>query len=280
MVPAKPLEESRILSLTRKNKRRDRSGGLFASPDAQTLLSANNLGDLDQVFCSTAKFDYRRGGRGVWSTDLYDCGGDPVRVFIKTQWGRRRITTRPSHLAAGLWRKSRPTEEWEGIARLKAAGLNVPERLAVFEQGRLSFRAAVIIKAVPARESVDSLLQSGRWDALPRQHREAILDAIIESTRSIHAAGLAWGGISCRHYFPLFQDDQTCTTWLIDLESVHVRNSRRIIQRNYDKLCRSMHKAGADAATLSQLQSRIDRVLSGRSFPFGRFARMRPRAAG
>src|SRR5262249_27739782 len=160
-------------------------------------------------------------GRGVWSTWLRDAGGSQGRVFIKMQWGRRRLLPRLTDLKTGQAFQCLPQREWHGLVQFERLGLHVPQRLACFGEGSIHFRAAVVIRAVPPEHSIDDLLRRGLWHQLPAESRAAILDAVVKTVRSIHDSGLEWRSISSKHFFPQQTDDSAWKLWLIDCEGVH-----------------------------------------------------------
>lgn len=239
----------------------------FASPAARELLVRGGLGDLDSVFAAGGSAPERHRGRTVWETTLADRSGEPVRVFVKMNWGRRRLLPRLADLKTGQPFQTMPEREWHGLARLEAAGLNVPERLALFSEGLLLFRSAVVVRAVPPAESIDGIIRLGGWERLSGRQRLSLLDAIVETLGRIRSAGLGWRGASSRHLFPTLLPGDRWKLWVIDCEGVHARAGRRTFERDCRKLCRSMKESGADHHTMKllehKIQESIDRPLAG-----------------
>ena len=232
---------------------------VFDCEAARDLLNNNGLGDVESVFANGATAQRRHDGRTVWDTQLIADDGELVHVYVKMNWGRLQFWPRMTDLKTGQWLQSMPIREWKGIGELKSLGLNVPQRLAVFHTGILSFRAAVIVRAIPLRESVRAMLASGEWQRLAGEQREHILDRMVEVMRTIHAAGLGWRGSSLGHFYPQLDADGGWKIWLIDCEGVHRRATQRTFDRDFRKLTRSFEIVGAEPSTLNMLERCIRR---------------------
>lgn len=235
-----------------------RSSASWGSDQARDLLERNGLADVAPIFSRLQPERCRHEGRAVVETVLTAADGTPVRAFAKLYFGRRRWWPRMTDIKAGQAWQSLPIREWSGIERLGALGLLVPERLGLFREAWLRPRSALIIAAVPAPDSVDDLLRSGRWPQLASRDRESILEDMAAVTRRIHAAGLAWRGICCRHFFPVQRPGGGWQHWLIDLEGVHVRRGIKPITRDHRKLLRAMRGSGADEDTLASLAAKLE----------------------
>ena len=233
---------------------------MFASDDARLLLVRNGLGDLDAVFSAGATAGCRHTGRTVWSRELVDSAARSVRVFVKMNWGRLRLWPRMTDLKTGQWLQSLPAREWDGLGRIEQLGLNVPERLALFHRGLFSFRSAVIVRAVPAKQSVFEMFQQGSWQRLPRQTQQQIFNEMVSMMRTIHEAGLAWRGTSTRHFFPAQLAANVWKLWIIDCEGVHGHATPKSFQRDYRKLLKSLEQSGADRPTIDLLRKSINRI--------------------
>jgi hypothetical protein len=235
-------------------------GTVFDCQAARDLLNNNGLGDIESVFANGAAARHRHAGRNVWDTQLVAADGELVHVYIKMNWGRMRFWPRMTDLKTGQWLQSMPVREWKGIGQLEVLGLNVPQRLAVFHSGMLSFRAAVVVRAIPPRASVRMMLANGDWQRLAWVQRKHILDRMVEVMRTIHAAGLGWRGSSLGHFYPqLDADNSDQAIWLIDCEGVHRRATQRTFDRDFRKLSRSFEIVGADRSTLNMLKRSIGR---------------------
>ncbi|MGH7200066.1 MAG: lipopolysaccharide kinase InaA family protein [Planctomycetaceae bacterium] len=231
---------------------------MFASETIRELLARNGLTDLDAVFRRGRGSHCRHEGRLVYRMLLERDNGEPWPVFVKLNWGRRRLWPRMTDLKTGQLFQSLPEREWHGLATLERLGLNVPRRLALFRDGWLNFRAAVVLETVPPRMSLDEMLGTSHWRDLTDRQQTRLLEAVVAVTRRIHNAGLAWRGTSSRHYYPLLQPDGSWKLWLIDCEGVHPLYSRGLIARDWDKLIRAMIESGADERTITTLRRSID----------------------
>lgn len=232
----------------------------FGSHAWQDLLESNGLCDTDSVFARGNTHNCRHTGRSVTPLTLTSPDGSETQAYLKLNWGRRRIWPRMTDLKTGQMFQSLPEREWNGIDRFAKIGLNVPERLGLFQSGLFQFRDAVIVRAVPPLHSVDQMLQNGSWWELDDERRSSLLSAMITVMRTIHAAGIGWRGSSSRHFYPQWQPTDGWKLWLIDCEGVHRKWSNRIVERDCRKLWRAMRESGADSDTLTELQSLIDRT--------------------
>jgi len=231
---------------------------VFASDSARLLLSENNLADIDAIFSKRAQAAERHQGRCVQEAILADARGTPARVFIKMQWGRRRLWPRMTDLKTGQVFQSLPVREWHGIQRFQSLGFKVPERLAVFRDGLFSMRAAVIVREVPPPFSIDEMLRNGDWNQLTDFDQTLIIKEIFATLGTIYASGIGWRGISSRHFFPQRDEKGRWKVWLIDCEGVHPRGSAKAMGHGFRKLMRSMKESGASAKTLEQLGQQIE----------------------
>ncbi|GAB4134819.1 MAG: hypothetical protein Tsb009_00300 [Planctomycetaceae bacterium] len=208
----------------------------------------------------------------MYPLTLPDETGSEKRYFVKLNWGRRRFWPRMTDIKTGQIFQSLPTREWHGLNRFEQIGLNVPERIALFREGLLHFRDAVIVREVPPLYSVDEMLQNGEWEKLTLSQQSNLLAAIMDILRTIHLAGLGWRGSSSRHFYPQLDPDGCWKIWLIDCEGVHRSWSRKVILRDCDKLWRAMRESCASHETLTELGERIGEY-TGK--PFSRVASRR-----
>ncbi len=251
----------------------------FADDACRQLLEANGLDNLDALFAQAQRLQLRHAGRGVVCRTLTAGVVEPTTVFIKLNWGRRRLWPRLTDLRNGQHQKTLPEREWDGLTQCARLGLHVPERIALFRDGLLNLRAAVVVCKVPPEKSLDDMLADGSWLQLPPDERSAILAAVVETTATIHRAGFGWRGTGKRHFFPERLPDGTYRTWIIDCEGIHRGANPRIVARDYDKLLRSMQESGTDARTLDALQSLIDATIALQAARVGRCPNSRSRRA-
>ena len=193
----------------------------------------------------------RHVGRAVWKAELRDDTDNPFTVFIKMSWGRRRLWPRLPDIVAGQVFESLALRKWRGLEQLNQVGLRVPQRLALFDEGVLYRRSAIILRAVPPPASISDMVLSGTWAQLPRHDRHAIFEAVARVLDQIHDAGLAWRCISSRHIFPQRVGAGRWELWLIDCEGVHRARSQSVENRDLRKLERALRHDRADAATLA-----------------------------
>lgn len=229
----------------------------YAGDHIAEALRRAGLDSVDRVFDASQSVHLRHTGRGVWSTQIDGLPGDCRRVYIKMNWGRMRLWPRSTDLKTGQWLQSLPEREWRGLHKIAALGINVPQRLALFREGRIWFRSAVIVRAVPPARSIFHMLQDGSWYALSASDRTAIFDEVAGVMRRIHAANLGWRGTSTGHFYPQKRDDGGWSMWIIDCEGVHSRATHKTIERDYRKLHRSLVQSDADEATRLLLHARI-----------------------
>lgn len=223
----------------------------FDSPTAHGILRRHGLDTLDAIFRAGKGAMPRHVGRTVWSRELLDDTGRPFTAYVKVSWGRRRWWPRMTDIVTRQAFKSLAVREWEGLDQLSQIGLRVPQRMALFDEGLLWKRSAIILRAVPPPASLSDMLTGGTWAQLPRVERQAIFEAVARTLDRIHDAGLAWRGISSRHIFPHRISAERWDLWLIDCEGVHKARSRFDKQRDLRKLERALRHDQADAATIA-----------------------------
>lgn len=231
----------------------------FGSDSARQLLERHGLTQLDRLFELGQSARARHVGRCVYSRTVEDSNGQPVKLYIKLQEGRRRLWPRMTDIRTGQLFQTLAEREWYGIERVEQLGIPVPERMGLFHSTPWSlwFRAAVIVREVRPHFSIDELLSNGRWAAMSQGDQDQILDNVISTLRRIHGAGLGWRGSSSRHFFPERQSNGRWTNWLIDCEGVHRFAGRKTVQQNYVKLVKAFRESGSDADTLARLEKRV-----------------------
>lgn len=249
-----------------------RSVALFDSPTIKAALRRSGLASLNTIFRAGTGSHVRHVGRSVWKTELRDEDDQPFSVFIKLSWGRRRWWPRLTDVRSGQVFDSLAMREWKGLKQLSRLGLNVPQRLALVEDGLLWKRSALIIREIPAPASISDMLCDGTWKQLADSERHSLLQCVVSALARIHSAGFGWRGISSRHIYPLRNSAQRETTerwdvWLIDCEGVHRARSSSVADRDFDKLERSLRADGADATILAVLHEiRADSRATSLSF--------------
>jgi hypothetical protein len=228
---------------------------IFKSPTTEATLRQNRLGTLDAIFECRAAAHVRHVGRAVWKTDLVGEDGQPFTAFVKLSWGRRRWWPRLSDIRTGQVLQSLAVREWEGLNTFERLGLQVPERLALLEEGLLWKRSALILKAVPPPASVSDLILDGTWLQLPIEDRQLILAEFARTLCRIHGAGWAWRSVSTRHVFPQSNARGGWEIWLIDCEGVHRARSVEVLQRDFRRFLRALAHDHADQQTLEMARS-------------------------
>ncbi len=229
----------------------------FDSPTAEGILHRHGLANIDAIFRAGEGAQLRHVGRAVWQAELRDDTDNPFTVFIKMSWGRRRWWPRLTDILTGQVFESLALREWHGLEQLNQIGLRVPQRMALFDEGVLYRRSAIILRAVPPPASISDMVLSGTWAQLPRHDRHAIFEAVARVLDQIHDAGLAWRCISSRHIFPQRVAAGRWELWLIDCEGVHKARSRSVKERDLRKLERALRHDRADAATLALVRECI-----------------------
>jgi Lipopolysaccharide kinase (Kdo/WaaP) family len=245
---------------------------IFGSPQAESLLRSSGLGTLDAIFQRRGAAHLRHVGRAVWRTELAQADGKTMTVFIKLSWGRRRWWPRLPDMRAGQVFKSLATREWEGLDVFTRLGLNVPERLAMFEEGLLWKRSALVLKAVPPAASLSDMILDGGWLRLSASDRRRILESCARTLWRIHSSGWAWRSISTRHVFPERNSAGDWGLWLIDCEGVHRPGSRAFLDRDFRRFLRALEHDRADERTVEMMRETISQLppLAAIEAPIGR----------
>ncbi len=227
----------------------------FDSPTAESILRRHNLHCLDSIFRAGRDATPHHVGRAIWKTELQDETGRSFTVYVKLSWGRRRWWPRLTDIFAGQVFKSLAVREWQGLERLSQIGLRVPQRMALFDEGLLWRRSAIIVREVPPPASLSQMVCTGVWAQLPVTDRHAIFETIARMIERIHADGFAWRGISSRHIYPQRLATGRWELWLIDCEGIHRTRSKATKERDLRKLERALRHDRADATTLALIRN-------------------------
>jgi hypothetical protein len=227
---------------------------LFESPAAEVALRRQGLVTLDAIFAGQASAQLRHVGRAVLKTELPGLGGATETVYVKLSWGRRRWWPRMSDIRSGQVFQSLAVREWEGLKTFERLGVQVPERLALLEEGALWKRSALILRAVPPPASLSDMILDTSWLRLPLADRGRILEEVARTLAQIHDAGWAWRSISTRHVFPQRDARGDWKIWLIDCEGVHRARSAAILQRDLRRFLRALSHDHVDEQTLETMR--------------------------
>jgi hypothetical protein len=239
---------------------------IFESPATETLLRQNGLASLDEIFERRDAAQVRHVGRAVWRTELQGPHGETFIAYVKLSWGRRRWWPRLSDIRTAQVFKSLAVREWEGLAAFERLGLQVPERLAILEEGLLWKRSAIIVREVPPSAALSDMLLDGTWLRLPLEDRGLILEELARTLCRIHSAGWAWRSISTRHVFPQRNSNGGWEVWLIDCEGVHRARSAETLQRDFKRFVRALSHDRADDQTLAMIRTIGSQLHSFRAF--------------
>jgi tRNA A-37 threonylcarbamoyl transferase component Bud32 len=138
------------------------------------------------------------------------------------------------------WGMSRPFAELAAVVRARAAGLNVPEVVAVRASRAWGpfYRFTLVVKEIDRARDLLSL--AGELGAAER--RRAIAE-VAEAVRRMHEAGLYHGDLNVKNIL-LSDPAGRCTVYLIDLDRAVVRDARvaALDLRNLARLNRSVEK--------------------------------------
>jgi hypothetical protein len=223
---------------------------IFESPSIVTVLRENGLDTLEAIFRRQQGAHVRHVGRAVWQAELRGLRGETYPTFFKLSWGRRRWWPRMSDIRAGQVLQSLAVREWEGLAVFRRLGLEVPERLALLEEGLLWKRSALILKAVPPPASISDMILDGSWLRLSADDRQIILEELARALCRLDRGGWAWRSISTRHVFPQRDVNGEWQLWFIDLEGVHRTMPRKALQRDFRRFMRALTHDRADETTM------------------------------
>jgi hypothetical protein len=223
---------------------------IFESPSIVTVLRENGLDTLDAIFGRQRGAHVRHVGRAVWQTELRGTRGETFATYFKLSWGRRRWWPRMSDIRTGQVLQSLAVREWEGLSVFRRLRLQVPERLALLEEGLLWKRSALILKAVPPPASISDMILDGSWLRLPLEDRHMILEELAQALCRMHRGGWAWRSISTRHVFPQRNGSGGWQLWFIDLEGVHRAGVGKALQRDFRRFVRALAHDRADELTM------------------------------
>lgn len=219
----------------------------FASCEAQSLLSTIGLVDLETAFTHGESLDgqyhlraTRHDHKQVVTLPIPSAQGTD-RLYIKRQWRITRWVPRWTDLRRGVGLLSSPVCEWRGIHMMRSAGLNVPEPLALFWQGRGWSRAAVVIKAVPPVESLADMIERGDIAELSARDTAGLVDTIVAVFAKLDESQLAWRSMKAKHFYPEQLPNGAWSIWLIDCEGVHRSRLRKDRERGRRSFVNSLH---------------------------------------
>jgi hypothetical protein len=131
---------------------------------------------------------------------------------------------------------------------MRAAGLCVPEPLALFWLGRGWSHSAVVIKAVPPTESLTDLIERGAIAALSSHESGRLVDAIVSVFEQLDQSQLAWRSMKAKHFYPERLPNGEWRIWLIDCEGVHRSTLARDRQRGRRSFVNSLHALQSEFA--------------------------------
>jgi len=92
-----------------------------------------------------------------------------------------------------------------------------------------------------------------------RELDDAGRTALAEAILTIHAAGLCWGSIKARHFYPEFLPQGTWRIWLIDAESVFVNRWFGGVASDRATFLKSLRQAEPDAKFLRTVEAGLGR---------------------
>ena len=189
-------------------------GHLTVHPKYLVLLQHNGLTDLSSVFrfdggerLDKAGLDRWRERRRFVLSDL--CGGS--HTFYVKRYERPPVFQQVRRILSGRPRESTAGREWHAIARLAAAGIPVPERVAFGQQmcGWVESRSFLMLAAVRGR-SLECWLpehwQRGAAGERLRRQRQMIR-RLAAQVAAFHAAGFVHRDLYASHIFLVDSDD-------------------------------------------------------------------------
>ncbi|MBN1441449.1 MAG: hypothetical protein JXA90_02020 [Planctomycetes bacterium] len=226
----------------------------FASEETRALLQSNGLADLTSAFGAGRPVETsRHGHKEVAVAEARAADGQPVRLFIKRQWKLPRLLPRLGDALRGGMFQPDPVREWQGLQKLRSAGLKAAEPLALF-CAPLGVRSAVVTREVPAQRSLADWLSASRAGELADEEMRALAAATMATMRRIHDAGIGWKGMSPKHLFPRSDGRGAFEVWIIDAEGVHAHLKRRDERRDFRNFLKGLHQVGGGGPLASLLE--------------------------
>lgn len=169
------------------------------------------------------------GGRG----NAWFVGDDRQQLVLRhyLRGGKAALVSRDRYVYTGLDR-TRSFREFDLLLRLYRAGLPVPEPVAALAEPRvLTYRAAILTRAIPAAESLGALLARSRVT-------DGAMDDVGACIRRFHDAGVWHADLNANNI--LFDADGR--VYLIDFDRGRVRTGAGWADANLARLRRSLDK--------------------------------------
>jgi hypothetical protein len=194
----------------------------YVAAEWQRIFEFNGLRTFDDFWKLEAQWfeepNQRRGGwSGVARCELNKPEGGAVRVFLKRQ--ENHITRTLAHPIRGL-----PTfiREFESIMRYRRRG--IPTLTPIYFGVRCEGgdrRAILMTEELSGFRSLDEM--SRDWRTVPARTRAAIVRAVAQLLRQIHAHHLSHNCFYPKHVFLRIASDDRIETRIIDLEKTKRR---------------------------------------------------------
>ena len=235
----------------------------FRSDEAREILFKNGLATLDDALNVgqplSGAFAFRgsrHGHKEVVSIKLNVGDSEQDRhdtFYIKRQWKRQRLIPRWTDIRRGNGFCSVAEAEWNGLRRMKQAGIPVVEPWGLFcGKGGVG---AIITRAAPTPYSLQDLLSEGLTLNYSQNKRSQLVSAIISTITKIRAEQLAWRSMKAKHFYP-HEVQGSWRVCLIDCEGVSNNALERDWLRSTSDFIKSLHTT-IDVELAESLQRKV-----------------------
>lgn len=183
---------------------------VFIGPDTRELLARHSLSTFQALWdLKLAAVDEPNTGRGGWSS-VYRLELEGQGFFLKRQSGYiTRTLRRP-------WGEPTFAREFRNIRRYQVLGIPTLEPVFFGQRpGPEGVQAILVTRALDAWADLESWNE--RWEQVPAEGRSAILQAVGELARTLHAAGQVHNCFYPKHVF-LREQPGRFDACVIDLE--------------------------------------------------------------
>ena len=237
------------------------STGQYVSNEAEELLTAAGLRTIDDAFRigdPLSGIRTLKGSRHTHKevvTETVGRAGSSFQIYIKRQWRRERFLPRWTDIRRGGM--SSPVAEWRGLMHIRAAGILAAEPLALFRRSRISTHSAIVTLAVPAKHSLNEMLDLGLVRSLPAGAAYYLVQAIVQTIGQLQSAGFGWRSMKAKHLYPEPTGECTWCIWLIDCEGIYPNASLHDQTKDRARFISSLHKTEEDHGLYSALCARL-----------------------
>lgn len=227
------------------------AGAWYGSDEACRLLTANGMASLEDALAAGELLDgaskglgNRHTAREITQVRLNE-GAATVRAYVKKQWCRERLIPRMAEFRDETVFLTQPAREWRHLGLLRSLGLDTAEPLGLFSNGWLGGQAAIVTRAVPPEQSLETLATSGKLVQIGTLARIGLAQALARVVDTLRGARLSWRSMKPKHFYPMQTAESGWRIWLIDCEGLRCNAGVDYFSRDFSKLMKELRRIDA-----------------------------------